>query len=142
MLWVARHQNRHCVLSSFARCNGHHIVIPPTGNYDTILLNWLEHFYGGGTTYDFPLVTLPKQWSSLEVGKGKADLILLTDGLCSIRKKMERDFIEWKEKENCMLRTLIIGADSTEEIDIVSDHVYSMDSMSLDQDAIRDCMSI
>ena len=41
-----------------------------------------------------------------------------------------------------MLRTLIIGADSTEEIDIVSDHVYSMDSMSLDQDAIRDCMSI
>lgn len=142
MLWIARHQNRHCVLSSFAKKVGTHLIIPPTGDHDEALLDWLEHFYSGGTTYDYPLFVLPKIWDTFELGPGKADFILLTDGVCPVTEYMEEYFLAWKAKQQCAVRSLIIGSRNHGEIDRVSDYVHTIDSMTLGEESVRDCMAI
>jgi uncharacterized protein with von Willebrand factor type A (vWA) domain len=141
MYWIARHQKRQCILVSF-HCGRDSYCFAP--HSPATLIDWLEHFYGGGTDLHVPLVEVPKMWDDpyCKIEKGKTDLIVVTDACLSVDPVMKEFFLKWKEKEKVKVQTIVIGAngDSVKEI---SDQVHCVQQMvTVDSEAVQSAFSI
>jgi len=143
MAWVAKHQHRWILLVGFGRdAEGSWCAMPP-GKWDqAALLEWLEHRYGGGTSPAVPLVTLPARWQELGCPEGKTDVILITDALLSVPDDIQRNFIKWKADTNVKYYTLILGESEPGDLAAVSDRVWCLRNLDLEQDAIQEIMAI
>ena len=146
MAWVARHQGRYCCLIGFSdNGEGHgHIIRPGQADPDGPdgLLDWLEHMYGGGTSPEVPLVTLPKRWEEIDAPHGQTDVILITDGLLRVPDGMRDRFNGWKAEQQAKLYTMIIGERTPGDLAGVSDRVWCLPDLSIEQDAIQEVVSI
>lgn len=143
MAWVAKHQNRYCLLVGFSGGTaGELCVLPPNRWNEEKLLDWLSHFYGGGTDMDVPLVELPtRYWAEAKVPRGKTDVVLITDAICHVPKHMEDLFNAWKLREKVRCIGLVIGA-SADSLKAVCDETYSVRGISETQDAVVRCLSV
>ena len=143
MYWIARHQRRWCWLVSFASrhqtdCN---ILIPPNKPEPAGLIDWLGHFYNGGTDLYVPFELIPSHWDKCP--KGKTDMILITDGQVDLNPYTKQSFLEFKKREKVKLTTIYIGSQpGYSGPHEVSDEVHLVNSISVESDAVAKCMSI
>lgn len=143
LAWIAKHQKRWCALVGFSGgTEGVLCVLKPGKWNETELMNWLDHFYAGGTTLDVPLDVLPnKYWQQMQAPKGKTDIIIITDALVHAPEKMVTDFNSWKTKEEARCISIILGAQPG-DLAKVSNEVHCIPSLSVNCDAAISCMSI
>ncbi len=143
MAWIARKQGRWCALVGYSGgTEGTLCVLPPNKWDEVKLLEWLEHFYSGGTHMDVPLQEMPTTyWQQMKPPKGKTDVILITDAECYVGEQMEKNFNDWKLKEKVKCITLVIGADAG-DLKKVSDEVHLIPNIGVEQEAIGRCLSI
>lgn len=142
LYWIARHQKRWCCLVGFSGTStGNYLVIPPNSPNAEAMFDWLEHFYGGGTVCDVPLIELPSKWEALGCPKGKTDIICITDCGLSVPEETEKSFKAWKEREQVKLITIALGCDAG-DMGLVSDKTHSVQSLGLEEDAVAEALSI
>jgi uncharacterized protein with von Willebrand factor type A (vWA) domain len=142
ILWIAEHQKRWACLVGFAgSTEGNFLVVPPGKRDVNAIMDWLVHFYSGGTSMDVPLDVLPKKWKKLGCPEGRTDIIQITDAYVSVPAKLEKMFLQWKADNDVKMNTIVIG---TEPGDLarVSDRVWKINQLNLDADGIADCLSI
>lgn len=150
MTWIAKHQKRWIALVAYSGGqDGNILVIPPNGEQCPLafgskgLMNWLVHFYGRGTHMDVPLRELPtKYWEAIKAPKGKTDLILITDAICTVPKQMELNFLEWKQREKVRCITLVIGEKSAGDLTRISDELYLVNGINTTEKGVESCLSI
>jgi len=142
MAHVAKHQKRWCGLVGFSGgWEGNFLALPPNKWDQDKFLDWLIHFYGGGTTMDVCMDKVPNQyWNEMGAPKGKTDMIIITDGLVSVRPHLDA-FLAWKKKENVRVITIIIYH-SKGEFELISDEVHLLSSFNLDQEGVQKCLAI
>lgn len=143
MAWIARHQRRYCCLVGFAEgSDGNWLVIPPGHSAQDDLLDWLGHFYSGGTSASVPLITLPEKWEAIGAPRGQTDVILITDGLLSFDDGTRDRFNAWKRAEQVKLFTLIIDEPEPGDLESVSDRAWTLPDLSIENDAIQEIVSL
>lgn len=149
LAWIARKQKRWCVLVSFSHgaeieVPGGECVLPPNRPNEEALLNWLEHFYGGGTCLDVPLGAVPARWPEYVkqgMARGKTDLIVITDGEMRLPDELKASFLGFKAAEKCKLTTICIGC-SAGPLEGVSDHVHKVAAITTESEAVGEVLSI
>jgi uncharacterized protein with von Willebrand factor type A (vWA) domain len=142
ILWIAEHQKRWACLVGFAgSTEGNFLVVPPGKRDVNAIMDWLVHFYSGGTTMDVPLDVLPKKWSKLGCPEGRTDIIQITDAYVDVPAKLEHSFLKWKAEHDVKMNTIVIGSDPG-DLARVSDRVWKINELNLDADGIADCLSI
>lgn len=145
MAWLAKFQRRWiCMVGFSGGCEGTYCAMPP-GKWDQgALLDWLEHFYGGGTTMDVPLIELPKRWEALGCPAGKTDVIQITDAIVRVPEAMRKSFMAWKERTKAKYYTIVIGDHVKDGGDLaaISDRLWIVPEIGIDQGAIQELMAI
>lgn len=142
LAWIARSQKRFCCLVGFAGATeGNFLVIPPGKNDEEGLMNWLEHFFSGGTDMDVPCDILPKRWEELGCPKGKTDVIVITDAICTIPPLLRKSFNAWKAAEKVKMISLVINS-APGDLALVSDQVHRVPSLSIEQEAVGEALSV
>ncbi|MCE5269165.1 MAG: hypothetical protein LLG00_14915, partial [Planctomycetaceae bacterium] len=143
MAWVARHQGRWICLVGFSgRCKPNVLAMPPGRWNQVAMLDWLEHFYSGGSDRDVPLVELPEVWTTLGCPAGDTDIIQITDAYCRVPREMQREFCDWKRTTKAKYYTIVLGHDEPGDLREVSDRIWSLGDLSLENDAIQELMAI
>ena len=121
------------------------VCFPPDKWDQDKLLAWLVHFYGGGTECNVPLVKLPfefwKEWESQGLQKGKTDIIYVSDGEISVPQEVTDKFNKWKKDENVKVHTIIIESGS-KGFDSVSDYLYNVNNIDVENSSVQNVMSI
>ena len=142
MLWIAESQKRWCCMLGFSGSEeGNYLTIEP-GKKDTdALLDWLEHFYDGGTDMDVPLVELPSKWSELGCPVGKTDIIQITDAKVEAPEKVINNFNKWKLANQVKMNTIVIGS-RPGDLERVSDNVFMIRDLNIDSAGVNECLSI
>jgi uncharacterized protein with von Willebrand factor type A (vWA) domain len=157
LAWIARHQKRWCCLVGFSGgTKGTFCVSLPNGNARYIdqtdekpewregpdgLMEWLEHFFSGGTDLDVPLDVLPEQWDGLGCPKGATDIIAITDAQVDVPDGLRDKFLAWKASEQVKMITLVINGEPG-DIGQVSDRVHCVRSLGLDEEAVGEALSV
>lgn len=142
MAWIAREQHRYCVLASFADSySGRWICMPPHNWNQSALIDWLEKFYNGGTDLNQPLVQMPNRWKEFGCPHGKTDMILITDAAVPVPDYQKTVFLKFKEQEKVKLISLVL-AYSAGQLATVSDDIHIINSISVDNEAIGECLSV
>jgi len=145
MGWIARHQRRWiCFVGFSGGTEGTYLAMPP-GRWDQIaLMDWLEHFFGGGTDMDVPLVELPKRWQALGCPEGKTDIIQITDAICRVPNEMRDNFLAWKTAHQVKYYTIVIGDRRADGGDLkaISDRVWCMPNLGIEEEGVQELMSL
>jgi len=142
LYWVASYQNRWVCLVGFSGGRkGNWLTIKPGESKPNELLDWLEHFYCGGTTCDVPLVELPKKWKKLGCPEGKTDVVVITDAMLRVPDKVKNNFNNWKAESQAKMVTIVIG-DQPGDLEAVSDATFSVADLDIEQEAVRKVLSI
>jgi uncharacterized protein with von Willebrand factor type A (vWA) domain len=141
MSWIARHQSRWVALIGYSGgCPPTTAVMAP-GSWDQeLLIEWLEHFYSGGSCRDVPIKELPEIWPSLGCPKGKTDVIFLTDAICSLPSDMVQQFNSWRKSEKARCIGLIIGQ-RPGDLSLVCDRTYTMPRIGIEEEGIVEALS-
>jgi len=143
MAWIARHQHRWILLVGFSGdSEGTWCPMPPDRWDQGALLEWLEHFYSGGTTMDVPLETLPARWKELGCPEGQTDVIQITDAIVNVPDEMRERFLAWKAQAQAKYYTLVVGEDDPGDLADVSDRVWCLPDLGLENDAIQELMAL
>lgn len=142
MARIARMQKRWCCLVGYSGgTEGTWLCLPP-GNWDELALaDWLEHFFGGGTTMDVPLAELPNNWEKLGVPRGKTDVVLITDAIVDVPETMRQTFNAWKKRETVRCVGLVLGR-SPGELESVCDEVHCVREIGVGEAAIQSCFGV
>ena len=143
MAWIAKHQKRWCALVGFSGgTEGVRCVLKP-GKWDqTELLNWLDHFWGGGTEYHVPFNRLPNEyWKEMGAPKGKTDMIVISDGIIRIPSDITNQFLDWKTRESVRVISIVLGAGAG-GLEKVSNEIHCLPALTVDCEAALSCMSI
>ena len=142
MYWIAQHQKRYCLMVGYSgACDGNFLVIKPEEPRPIELMEWLEHFYSGGTEMDVPLEVLPKRWEELEVPKGKTDVLSITDAYCHVPEEVGKRFNEWKEENEVRFQAIIIN-DDPGELETVCDSVYRVNELDVETEALKEIFQV
>lgn len=98
------------------------------------VLKSMEHFSGGGTNFDLPLSAALNLISNSK-HLTKADVILITDGLCGLKAKDAHQGM--KDKTSARLFTVLLQCEGGDKTDIeeLSDQVVNVNDLSEDSEA-------
>lgn len=142
--WVAQHQGRYCVLHAFSSEHQHRQIVLPAGRRwnQEELLDYIQDFYDGGTSFEQTLSYLPRDWQSLGVPHGKTDLIIATDGQCEVKPDTAEAFRDWKAREQVKAIALYIGTEAEGELAQLCDMTHSVRSLTADSEAVEEILSI
>jgi uncharacterized protein with von Willebrand factor type A (vWA) domain len=70
-------------------------------------LQMAEHFFNGGTDFNYPLAAALDAIEESEYQK--ADLLFITDGQCMVSPEMSARFLRAKEEKNFSMTLVVIG---------------------------------
>ena len=146
LAYVARQQKRWVALVEFAGgTEGKRLALPP-GRWDEAqLLEWLAHFYGGGTSCDVPLCELPnvywQEFLAQGMARGKTDIVIITDAIVDVPPEVVTSFNAWKRREQAKVTTIVIQSEPG-DLAAVSDTVYRVPGLSVHEEAVQDIVSI
>lgn len=142
LYWIARHQKRWICLVGFSGgTEGNFLPIGTDENRMDELMEWLEHFYSGGTTLDVPLDVLPKRWAEFGLPKGKTDVVMITDACVSVPEKLEKSFLVWKKEQEAKCQVIVIG-DEPGDLTKVCDSCFRVSDLGIEQEAVGSVLSI
>lgn len=142
MYWIARHQNRWCCLVGFSGSDeGNFLVLKPGEDKTIELMDWLEHFFGGGTDMDVPLIELPKRWHDQGTPPGRTDIINITDAYCSVPAKVAEQFNEWKARNEVRYNVILVGCSDGGSLKSVADRIWTAGSIDVGEDSIQESMA-
>lgn len=142
LAWVARSQNRWICLVGFADdAVGNWCVVPPTNKDPEALLEWLDHFYNGGTSLEVLCNTLPKRWEEIGAPKGKTDIVLITDAQVGLSPQDRKNFLAFKQAESVKLISLILNCPPG-DVGSISDQVHAVRSLSLEEAGVAEALSV
>lgn len=148
LAWIARQQKRWCALVSFSGGTkitpGSMLLLPPGKTDETKLMDWLEHFFAGGTTMDVPLVELPGMWAEFVkqgMQRGKSDIIMITDAEVQVPDEMRDSFLKFKAEEKAKLTCIVIDG-TPGNMACVADEVFTVPKLSTDEDAVGRVLSV
>lgn len=147
LAWVARKQKRWCVLVGFSGgTEGTFCVLNPKSaeNNEQALLDWLEHFFGAGTTLDVPLEVVPKKWDEFVAAgmtRGKTDCIMITDGFVSIPDRVRDNFNAFKAAEKIKMTAIVVEG-SPGQLATVSDEVHEIPAIDTAAEAVGGVLSV
>jgi len=121
------------------------LCFPPNQWNQEELVKWLCHFYNRGTDCRVPLQKLPfeywKEWESKGLQKGQTDIIYVSDGEIDVPENVEKKFNAWKEEQEVKVHTIIISS-SSQGFDKVSDFIYNVDTIDIQNTDVQQVMSI
>jgi uncharacterized protein with von Willebrand factor type A (vWA) domain len=139
MASIARAQRRPFLLSAFS---GTEEIRTASGGADAII-EWLEHFYGGGTVLDGPLHTLPTTaWPAGPVG-ARSDHIIITDDDVGLDEELLNEYQAWAKPHGVRTFGLGIGVRRTSTLARFCDGgIWALPSLDLDNPAIDVVLSI
>lgn len=141
--WIAKSQNRWCAFVGYSDgTEGTRIAFPPN-QWDSVkFMDWLTHFYSGGTTLDVPLEQLPKvYWPEFNAPKGKTDVVIITDAYVDCPQKMADQFNAWKAEEKVRCYGIIIGSEPG-DLELVCDQTWKVDTLNVEEDCVSELLSI
>lgn len=147
---IAQMQKRWIAFVSFSdsrsgREGDSKVCFPPDKWNREELLKWLVHFYNGGTEHYVPLDKLPftywPEWEKQGLQKGKTDIIYLTDGDIDVPPDAADKFNKWKLENEVKVHTLIIQSEC-HGFDSVSDFLYNINAVDIEDKSIQQMMSI
>ena len=146
MAWLAKSQNRWAVLVGFAdETSLNPLILPPSGWDENALLNWLEHFFRGGTEARGILRTIPDkfwpEWTKKGLRRGKTDILVITDGAVNVDPFDAESFLKWKKAENVKMTTINIRARGN-MLNSVCDESHDVDGLDADGEAVGKALSI
>jgi uncharacterized protein with von Willebrand factor type A (vWA) domain len=147
MAWVARQQNRPCILSAFAGTPQIRVQLAEGGPgvpkpSPKALADWCIQQIGGGTIPDGPLATITETgYLDLENAKGKTDHIIITDEQMSLDDQLRDSYKEWARRRNVRTYLICIGS-STGDLAQVADRAWTVTDLSLGQGAVEAVLSI
>ncbi|MBE0636096.1 hypothetical protein IH601_08875 [Candidatus Bipolaricaulota bacterium] len=90
------------------------------------VLDYAEHFFGGGTDFMTPLsraIEIMDEYF-MESGSSKADIVLITDGECAVSPSWMTMFFDAKEKLTFRMYGILIGSNSA-VLNKLSDEIYT-----------------
>lgn len=139
MYWIARHQRRWCCLVGFSGSEeGNFLVIRPEEDKSVELMDWLEHFFGGGTDMDVPLKELPRRWHEQGTPPGRTDIINITDAICRVPEKMGQQFNEWKARVDARYNIILVGESDGGPLKSVADRIWTADTIDVGEAAVAE----
>ena len=143
MGWIAKSQGRYIAFVGFSGGEeGTRICFPPGAWDQQKLIEWLCHFYGGGTTLDVPLEQLPNvYWKELDVPKGKTDIVIITDAYVHAPDHMVDYFNQWKKREEASCYGIIIQAEPG-DLSKVCDKTWVIKDFALDAAPVDELFAI
>jgi uncharacterized protein with von Willebrand factor type A (vWA) domain len=147
LAWLAQKQKRWIALVGFSGgSTGTRLALPPGHKKQAELMDWLEHFYGGGTTLDVPIHELPfNYWPKFVnegMQRGKTDVIMITDAIVHCSPTMRDQFKAWASQEHAKTYGIIIGGSSAGDLDQLCDKWWTVPDVSLDSPAVETILSI
>lgn len=147
MAWLARQQKRWCALVGFSGgTNGNRLACPPNVVDQAAVIDWVTHFYGGGTTLDVPLVELPTvYWAEFMrqgMPRGKTDVIIVTDAIVNADDEMVASYRRWAAAESVSTFGIVIGRSVVGDFERVCDRYWAIKELSLDSQAVEEVLSI
>lgn len=111
------------------------------GSYDhNQIIDFAEHFFGGGTHYETPLTRAMEIIGEYEKArKAKPDVVLITDGICHVGE----DFIEaWRKiRERADVRCYGIqigGTSNYDTLDNLVDRLIQINQLNATPDAVTE----
>jgi uncharacterized protein with von Willebrand factor type A (vWA) domain len=148
LAWIAKKQRRWCCLLGFSggcKIDPAALLVLQPGKWDeTKLLDWLTHFFGGGTTLDVPCAELPLLWPELiKLGmpRGKTDIVMITDAQVDLPATMEQSFLAFKKAEKVNMSAIVIGAQPGDLVNIADD-VHQVPALTVESDAVGAVLSV
>lgn len=142
LAWIARKQKRWISLVAYSGDSGERLLALPPGRWNEMgLMDWIEQFIGRGSSLDVPVRELPRIYRELNAPHGKTDIIFLTDALCRIPDEIQQQFMGWKKAVMARLITLVIRS-SPGDLSSISDEVYTVPSLSVDEEAVGRVLSV
>jgi uncharacterized protein with von Willebrand factor type A (vWA) domain len=142
LAWIARQQRRWCGLVAYSGGSGERLLPLPPGRWNEVgVLDWLAEFIGGGSTLDVPVQELPDYYQRLSAPVGKTDVILITDAICCIPKKLQQAFLAWKQKVQARVISLIVASEPG-DLAGISDEVHKVPSLAVTEAAVERVLSI
>jgi len=105
-------------------------------------MEWLCHFYSGGTTLDVPIRELPQSyWGELGCPPGKTDVIIITDALVHAPEKDLEFWNTWRQQEQVKSYGIIIGNEPG-DLSKVCDRCWTVDAIGVEQDCVSELLSL
>jgi uncharacterized protein with von Willebrand factor type A (vWA) domain len=142
MAWVARMQRRWIALVAYSGDSGERLLALPPGRWDeSALMGWLEQFIGHGSNVDVPVREMPRIYRQLNAPLGKTDVIFLTDAQCRLTSELQEQFVAWKRSVKARLITLVIRSQPG-DLAAISDEVFTVPSLSVDEGAVGRVLSV
>ncbi len=140
MASIARAQKRPFALSAFSGTPEIRVVSSPSPD---AVIEWLTQFFGGGTSLEGPLYTLPsKAWPAGPVG-ARADHIIITDDDVGVNEKTLTEYHEWAKKLNVRTFGIGVGVRHVKTLARVCDAgVWTIPELDLDNPALDVILSI
>lgn len=147
LAWLAQYQRRWVALVGFAGgTEGTRLALPPGHKQQDQLIEWLLHFYGGGTTLDVPLAEVPRNyWPEFVVNgmqRGKTDLILITDAIVDCPDVCRALYKAWAKQESVKTFGIIIGEREPGDLGQVCDKYWCIEDLDMESDAVTSVLSI
>lgn len=147
LAWLANQQRRWVGLVGFASgSEGTREAFPPGMLNQARLMDWLVHFYGGGTTLDVPVEELPKNyWKEFLVQgmpRGKTDVIIITDAEVDCSTAMRQSYAKWSKEEQVTTYGIIIGKNNPGDLKYLCQRYWCIPNLDLDTEAVESVLSI
>jgi uncharacterized protein with von Willebrand factor type A (vWA) domain len=147
LAWLAHHQRRWIALIGFSGgTEGTRVAFPPRKLDPSRMMDWLAHFYGGGTTLDVPLAEVPRvywpEFRAAGMPEGRTDLIIITDAIVRAPAAMLAEFAEWKQSAQARAYGIVIGESDPGDIARACDRTWCVPSLDLDSIAVTETLSI
>lgn len=142
LAWIARQQRRWCGLVAYSGRSGERLLALPPGRWnESAVMDWLVEFIGGGSTLDVPVAELPDYYQRLGAPVGKTDVILITDAICHIPKKLREPFLAWKQRVKARVISLVIEGEAG-DLAQISDETHLVPSLAVTESAVERVLSI
>lgn len=104
-------------------------------------INWLSHFFGGGTEPDVPLIVVPENMREKKF-PSESDIICVTDDCMYVPEEMKKNFLDFKSQTGTKFHLILVGGGSAESLGSVADTVCCTSRLGLDCEGVRNVLSI
>lgn len=144
---LARHQKRWMALVGYSGGEeGTRLALPPGRTDEAAILDWLTHFYDGGTTLDVPLAMVPRvywpEFIKFGLARGKTDHIIITDGIVECPDDIRDRYKAWAKAEHVTTYGIVIGGSQAGDLAKVCDRIWCVDDLGMDNPATEAVLSI
>jgi uncharacterized protein with von Willebrand factor type A (vWA) domain len=91
------------------------------------VIDFAEFFFGGGTDFERPLDMAAKV---IDDDQPKADIIMITDGICDVGDEWLKEFTQWRDEAEVSVYSVVIDTWNHYGADWKDNHVGTLKKFS------------